>query len=93
MLTAIVRVKGERDSWWQNMVNLLGGRGIRRVGPEQAAIEAAVGDLRARLPSITPEADQPEISLAISHDGAGVARAATVVAFTIGGGDSSSGSA
>jgi len=89
MLTAIVRVKGERDTWWKNMVNLLGGRGIRRVGPEEAAIEAAVGNLRARLPAGAEDADQPAIRLAISHDGAGAARAATVVAFTSRDGDPS----
>ena len=76
MLTSSVRIKGERDSWWNDVTRLLSGRGIRRGDPESFAVDESLKALKASLGSA-----DPVIGLAISHDGAGAKRAVTVVAF------------
>lgn len=82
MLTSSVRVRGERDSWWKDVVNLLSGRGIRRNDPERLAIEMAIGKLKAKLSGQTPNVPTAAIGLAISHDGSGPSRGVTAVVFT-----------
>lgn len=76
MLTSTVRIKGERDSWWDDVRRLLSGRGIRRGDPESFAVDESLKTLKASL-----ETSAPVIGLTISHDGAGAKRAVTVVAF------------
>jgi len=79
MLTSLVRIKGERDSWWDDVIRLLSGRGIRRSDPESYAVDESLRLLKAGLEA--EKLADPTIGLAISHDGAGARRAVTVVAF------------
>ena len=69
MFTSSVRVKGERDSWWDDVIGLLSGRGIRRGNPETFAVNASLTALRASLD--TAQITDPAIGLTISHDGEG----------------------
>lgn len=80
-LVSIVRVKGAHDTWWNNVVRLLSGRGIRRGPPEQLAINQSVQALKTALAASVADISHVSISVAISHDGAGENRAATAVAF------------
>lgn len=82
MLTSSVRIKGERDSWWEDVVNLLSGRGVRRNDPEHLAIERVIRSLRRKLARAKVAGPEPPINLLISHDGTGPRRGVTAVAFT-----------
>ncbi|HAS51096.1 MAG TPA: hypothetical protein DCS21_04920 [Gammaproteobacteria bacterium] len=81
MLVSIIRVKGAHDTWWNDVVNLLSGRGVRRGPPEQLAVNQSIQALKTTLAASVTDVSQVSISVAISHDGAGENRAATAVAF------------
>lgn len=81
MLISVVRIKGECDTWWGNVVRLLSGRGVRRDSPEQAALAESIKALQTALTATTANTSPSPIGLLISHDGAGSDRAATVVTF------------
>jgi len=81
MLVSIVRIKGAHDTWWNNVVRLLSGRGIRRDPPEQLAIHQSIQTLKTALAASITDISHASISVAISHDGAGENRAITAVAF------------
>ena len=82
MLASVVRIEGERDSWWSDVVRLLSGHGVRRGDPEGHAVDTSIKAVKVALSESGKDTADATIGLAISHDGAGSKRAVTVLAFT-----------
>lgn len=81
LLVSTVRIKGERDSWWQDVVRLLSGQGVRKGNLEKYAVNESIKALKTALTKSGKDTSNANISLAISHDGAGSMRGVTVLAF------------
>jgi len=80
MKTTWVRVKGERDPWWENVKRLLSGQGIRREPPEAVAVRATAEAFAEALKA--QSVPKTQIGLSLFQEGEGEGRAVTVLAYS-----------
>ena len=74
---------GRRLGWAADLTALMSGQTVREAEPEALALERALAELERRK-AAAAIAELSELSIAVSHDGAGKERGVTVTVSALG---------
>ncbi len=83
LLVASARQVGRRLGWAADIKALFSGRPVREAEPETLALERALAELERRR-TAQAVVEMGELSVAVSHDGAGRQRGVTVTISALG---------
>lgn len=83
LLVASARQVGRRLGWAADIRALLSGQPVREADPETLALERALAVLEQRRKT-AGVGEMAELSVAVSHDGAGAQRGVTVTISALG---------
>ena len=83
LLVASARQVGRRLGWAADLRALLSGQAVREAEPETLALERALAELERRR-TAQEIAEMGELSVSVSHDGAGRQRGVTVTISALG---------